>query len=90
MASEAKSVMTTHHVRRCASSVLTGSDARTAISSAARDITDALAVLLFEPDPTGQRLLSAHTAGQDLPELAVPVDSDSLRGSGAGPAVAGG
>lgn len=60
--------------------VLSGADARPAICAAARDATGALAVMLFEPDPTGQTLTARTTCGLDLPELSVPVDHSSLTG----------
>lgn len=66
---------------KATTAVLTGSDARQAICTAARDVTGALAVLLCEPDPTGSRLTATRTAGLALPVLAVATDSTSRTAS---------
>jgi diguanylate cyclase (GGDEF)-like protein len=57
--------------------VLTGSDARRAICSAARTISGAMSVMLFEPDATGRQLQAHHTDGLELPAVGIPVDGDS-------------
>ena len=66
---------------KATTAVLTGSDARQAICTAARDVSGALAVLLCELDATGARLTATRTAGLALPVLAVATDSTSRTAS---------
>ncbi len=65
-------------VGRATSALLTGTDARAAVCQAAREVSGALAVMLFEPDASGERLVAVQTAGLALPPISVPVDHGSL------------
>lgn len=58
-------------VARVTKAVLSGGDARAAVCEAALSVADALAVVLFETDDTGENLRITCSAGIALPQLAL-------------------